>query len=80
MRPIISKNVFNHPFSSRFNTYENYADVRILNMNKGKIDISNLDYPPEKHEFETAKYFANMGKDIVFLKPRKIKENILLIF
>lgn len=73
MRPIISRNVFNHPFSSRFNTYENYADVRILNMNKGKIDISNLDYPPEKHEFETAKYFANMGKDIVFLKPSNIK-------
>ena len=42
-------------------------------MHKGKIDISNLDYPPEKHEFETAKYFANMGKDIVFLKPSIIK-------
>jgi len=35
----------------------------------GKIDISQLDVPPEKHEFETAKYFAAMGKDIIFLKP-----------
>ena len=42
-------------------------------MNKGKIDISYLDYPPEKHEFETAKYFADMGKDIVFHRPSEIK-------
>ncbi len=35
----------------------------------GNIDISQLDVPPEKHEFETAKFFAAMGKDIVFLKP-----------
>lgn len=35
----------------------------------GRIDISQLDTPPEKHEFETAKFFANLGKDIVFLKP-----------
>ena len=42
-------------------------------MNRGNIDVSNLDYPPEKHEFETAKFFADMGKDIVFLKPSKIK-------
>ena len=42
-------------------------------MIKGKIDISNLDYPPERHEFETAKFFADMGKDIVFLKPSTVK-------
>ena len=35
----------------------------------GKVDISRLNTPPEKHEFETAKFFAEMGKDIVFLKP-----------
>lgn len=35
----------------------------------GTIDISQLVTPPEKHEFETAKYFSAMGKDIVFLKP-----------
>ena len=41
----------------------------MISMNRGNIDVSNLDYPPEKHEFETAKFFADMGKDIVFLKP-----------
>ncbi len=39
------------------------------NVKIGTIDISRLDTPPEKHEFETAKYFAAMGKDIIFLKP-----------
>ena len=38
----------------------------------GKIDISALNVPPEKHELETAKYFAGIGKDIVFLKPSSI--------
>lgn len=38
----------------------------------GSIDISQLNTPPEKHEFETAKYFADRGKDIVFLKPSDI--------
>ena len=38
----------------------------------GKIDISQLNTPPEKHEFATARYFAEMGKDIVFLKPSDI--------
>ena len=45
----------------------------MISMNRGNIDVSNLDYPPEKHEFETAKFFADMGKDIVFLKPSTIK-------
>ena len=35
----------------------------------GIIDISKLNTPPEKHEFETAKYFAEKGKDIVFIRP-----------
>ena len=38
----------------------------------GKIDISQLNTPPEKHEFATAKFFADMGKDVVFLKPSDI--------
>ena len=39
----------------------------------GKIDISALYYPPERHEYETAKYFARLGFDIVFIRPRSIK-------
>ena len=38
----------------------------------GKIDISQLNTPPEKHEFETAKFLSELGKDIVFLKPSDI--------
>ena len=38
----------------------------------GKIDISALNVPPKTHEFETAKYFAGLGKDIVFLKPSSV--------
>ena len=34
----------------------------------GKIDISRLNTPPEKHELATAKYFAELGKDVVFLQ------------
>lgn len=41
----------------------------------GKIDISALYYPPEKHEYETAKYFAKLGFDVTFIKPRSIKGN-----
>ena len=43
-----------------------------MNVRIGNIDISQLDAPPEKHEFDTAKFFANRGKDIVFLKPSRI--------
>ena len=39
----------------------------------GHIDISALNTPPEKHEYETAKYFARRYKDIVFIKPSSIK-------
>ena len=38
----------------------------------GTIDISQLNTPPEQHEFETAKFFSNLGKDIVFIKPSSI--------
>lgn len=41
-------------------------------MKKGNIDISNLNVPPEKAEFETAKYFAALGKDIIFIRPSAI--------
>lgn len=35
----------------------------------GKIDISELNVPPEKHEYETAKFFANRGFDVAFIGP-----------
>ena len=38
----------------------------------GKIDISALNVPPEKYEYETARYFANRGYDVVFVRPRYI--------
>jgi len=38
----------------------------------GKIDISALNTPPEQAEFSTAKFFANMGKDITFIRPSSI--------
>ena len=38
----------------------------------GRIDISALNVPPEKHEYETAKYFANRGFDVVFVGPHYI--------
>ncbi len=41
---------------------------------EGRIDISQLNTPPEKHEYETAKYFAVRGKDVVFIKPSSIPE------
>ncbi len=43
-----------------------------MNNKKGKIDISQLSTPPEKHEFETAKFFSSHGKNLVFLKPSNI--------
>lgn len=41
-------------------------------MEKGYIDISDLNTPPEQAEFETAKYFAELGKDVSFIKPSSI--------
>ena len=39
----------------------------------GKIDISALNVPPEKHEYDTAKYFAKRGLDIKFITPHYLK-------
>ena len=38
----------------------------------GKIDISELNTPPEQSQFEAAKYFAALGKDITFIRPSSI--------
>ena len=38
-------------------------------MEIGVVNISGLDTPPEKHELATANYFAELGKDVTFLKP-----------
>ncbi len=43
------------------------------NRKIGKIDISELNTPPERHEYETAKYFANRGFDVNFIKPSDIE-------
>lgn len=43
------------------------------NVKIGKIDIAELNVPPEKHEYETAKYFANRGYDVKFISPHYIK-------
>lgn len=40
----------------------------------GGIDVSALNVPPEKHEHETALYFAKRGWDVVFMKPSSIKK------
>lgn len=39
----------------------------------GRIDISELNVPPEKHEYETAKYFAKRGYDLKFIGPHYIE-------
>ena len=38
----------------------------------GRIDISQLNTPPDKSEFAVAKYFAELGKDIIFIPPSAI--------
>ena len=38
----------------------------------GSIDVSLLNTPPDKSEFAVAKYFADLGKDIVFIPPSAI--------
>ena len=38
----------------------------------GSIDVSLLNPPPDKSEFAVAKYFADLGKDIVFIPPSAI--------
>ncbi|MBO4445702.1 MAG: hypothetical protein J5782_01975 [Clostridia bacterium] len=39
---------------------------------KGKVDISELNTPPEKTELETANYFSEKGKEIKFIRPSSI--------
>ena len=39
---------------------------------KGKIDVSKLRIPPEKHELDTARFFAEQGHDVVFIPPTNI--------
>ena len=41
----------------------------------GTIDISHVSTPPDKHELETAKYFATLGKNIEFIERSNIPEN-----
>lgn len=50
----------------------NSGSEQIINMKCGTIDISQLKTPPEKSEFETARYFAERGKNIVFIRPSSI--------
>ena len=45
----------------------------IIPVKNGTVDISQLDNLPEPHEFDTAKYLAALGKDIVFICPSEIK-------
>lgn len=41
---------------------------------KGIVDISNLLTPPEKHELMAAKYFADLGKDVTFIRPSNVPD------
>ena len=43
------------------------------NLRKGAIIVTGLTAPPEKHEYNTAKYFAERGFDIEFISPTYIK-------
>ncbi len=39
---------------------------------RGKIDVSALNRPPELFELKTAEYFADMGKNVSFIRPSAI--------
>lgn len=39
----------------------------------GFIDTTELNTQPEEHELATAQFFANLGKDIRFIRPMNIK-------
>ena len=41
----------------------------MANNSVGKIDTSKLRALPEKHEYDTARYFADRGHDITFIPP-----------
>ena len=49
-----------------------FACYAINMTERGKIDISQLKNPPEKAEFEVAKVFSDLGKDVVFIPPSSI--------
>ena len=57
--------------------------ARVINMKKpkkDKIDISELNVPPEKHEYETARYFVNRGLDVIFdLRRMNTKSELKII-
>ena len=42
-------------------------------LEKGNIDISRLNVLPEKHEYATARYFADRGYDVIFIRPSSIR-------
>lgn len=48
---------------------------KIICMKKGSIDIRNLLSPPQKHELHTARFFSEMGYDIIFIRPSNIPDN-----
>lgn len=50
------------------------ASNKVVHMAGGIVDISQLHTPPEKHELATARFFANMGKNVVFIQPSNIPE------
>ncbi len=43
----------------------------------GKIDTSKLNNPPEEHEINVARFFADLGYNITFLCPSNIKGNFV---
>lgn len=47
--------------------------VGVSKNRMGYIDISALNSLPEKHEYETAKFFSLRGYDVTFIKPSSIK-------
>ena len=47
--------------------------VAMKKIKNGRVNISALNVPPEKHEYSTAKYFADRGMDVIFIRPSSIK-------
>lgn len=41
---------------------------------KGKVDISKLSSPPEKHEINVANLFSDLGYDVTFIKASNIPD------
>lgn len=51
------------------------TDTISYNGYMGRIDISQLRIPPNREELGTARFFADLDKDIVFIQPSNIQEN-----